>query len=671
MAEKTSEAERIKPTTLTICAIISIVLAFIISFQGPLLPAPLGCAQSLGSPIMMTGGDFPGWPMVALLVITALWQIPGMRKYLTGRNLAYLFVTLVSCAMVGGVVGSNDQAYLLSRYAISESFGRYLPEFVTLPTEAALPLINGVGDLGRLPWNSILPAIIWRFLMFGIFSCITIGVANIFRREWIEIEKIPFPYTLVYHTCLVNVENIRKRDWPMRTPFLLGLLAGFILCLPIGATYMFPWFPDIYSWKTNTCGPGSHWFAPPGIPWHLGINKHPTFWAFMLVIPVHYLFSTLFYLLVFEIAIFVSYAAGYYTEMTQYDFCGRNWCAPSPYVSPPIQISVISTGALIGIFISMIVYERRYIAETLKAAFSRSSSRSEFEGGEPMSYRSSWIMVIASFILMMIFFIYTGLSPWLSFVVPFAGIVTWIVTGMVWGRVGFAYEPCYDLTPAMIRIMAWPTQLLPEINSVDYALVPLLSREHIGHYAAAGFGSAFYASVLSYKMADLAKINSRDVFKLLIVSLFPALFVYLLCRIAILPGLYGARRIGYELRDFQGDIQWNFWYRPVDTPISEATVHLLIGFIIVIIGRYLYTKLLWFPDPIVAPVSWAWGVSLWGAWVPILVALIVKNIVLRMGGSKLYEEKVVPFASGVILGEVLEVLTLSILAWIILPRPII
>ncbi len=168
--KKTYEAERIKPTTLSICAIISIILAFVISFQGPLLPAPLGCAQSLGSPIMMTGADFPGWPMVALLVIMALNQIPSMRKFLTSRNLAYLFVTLVSCTMVGGVVGGNDQAYLLSRYAISESFGRYLLEFVTLPAEASLPLINGVGDLGLLPWNTIFPAVMWRFLMFGIFS---------------------------------------------------------------------------------------------------------------------------------------------------------------------------------------------------------------------------------------------------------------------------------------------------------------------------------------------------------------------------------------------------------------------------------------------------------------------------------------------------------------------
>jgi len=668
LAGKSSEVEGVKPSTLLLCAIFSIILAYIMTAQGLLLPVRLGCAQSIGSPIMMTGGDFPGWPMLALLVIMALQYIPSMRKYLTARNIAYLFVAMVSCSMIGGVVGGNDQAYLLSRYAIREEFGRYLPEFVTLPTDAADALINGVGDLSRLPWNAITPAILWRFFMFGIFSCIMIGVANVLRREWIEIERIPFPYTIVYHTCLVNVEHISDRKWPTRTPFLIGLLAGFVLCFPIGATYLFPWFPDIYSWKTNTCGPGSHWFAPPGIPWHLGINKHPTFWALMLIIPVHSLISILFYLFAFEVALFIAFGAGYYTQMVQYEFCGRNWCAPNAYVSPPIQISVVSTGAMIGIFVSMLLSQRRYLMETLRAAFGRFSGRAEIEAREPMSYRASWIMIIVSFILMMIFFIYTGLNPWLSFVVPFAGIVTWLVTGMVWGRVGFAFEPCYDLTPALIRLMAWPTELLPTVDSVDLALVPLLSREHIAHYAAAGFGSAFYASMLSYKMADLAKISTRDVFKIIMVSLFPALLVFLLLRIAIFPGLYGATKLGYELRDFEGDLQWNFWYRPVDTPISQAALHLLIGFLIVIAGRYLYAKLLWFPDPWVIPVSWAWGVSLWGAWVPILAAWVVKTLILRIGGSQLYERMVVPFASGLILGEVLEVLTLSVINWAIMPR---
>jgi hypothetical protein len=48
----------------------------------------------------------------------------------------------------------------------------------------------------------------WRFLMFALFSGIMLSVANIVRREWITVEKVPFPYTQVYHSCLVNVEGM-------------------------------------------------------------------------------------------------------------------------------------------------------------------------------------------------------------------------------------------------------------------------------------------------------------------------------------------------------------------------------------------------------------------------------------------------------------------------------
>ncbi|MGQ9515158.1 MAG: DUF6785 family protein [Thermoproteota archaeon] len=667
MTEKITE-KPISSTILITCAIIAIIQALIVSFQGPFLRVPLGCAQSLGSPVMMTGADFPGWPLVALLVIIALQQIPSFRRYISRTNLAYLFVAMVCVDMVGGVLSSNDPVYLVGRSQIPSELAQYLPEFFSLPVEASEVLISGVaGNYALLPLGAILPAVMWRFIMFALFSGIMLSISNIIRREWISVEKIPFPYTLAYHSMLTNVEGMVMKEWPTKKFFLLGIAAGFLLCFPIGATNLFPWFPDIYSWKSNTCGPGSHWIAPVGMPWHLGMNKHPTTYALFLLVPIHSLFSILFYLLVLEVGLFVSYAMGYYTAMPDLGFCGRNWCAPTPYVSEPLFFSIISAGATIGLFVSTIFQQRNYIAWTLRAAFGSIENKDEIERGEPTTYRTSWISLIIFFILMLIFFMVTGLSPWLSFVVSFAGILTWMVMAQVWGRVGMAFEPCYDVTPTTIRLMAWPTEYNPLIDSMDKAMVPLLSREHIAHFASAGFGGAFYASLLSYKMADLSGIDNRSVLKIIIVSLFPALFVFLITKAVILPGLLPGTRIGFTESDFSGDILWNFWNRPVEGPLTQGALHLLIGFLFMLVGRILYTKFMWMPDPLVAIVAWGWGISLWGAWVPILVAWIVKTLVLKIGGSKLYESMIVPLASGLILGEVLEVLTLTLLGLTVVP----
>jgi len=661
LTEKITE-ELIKPTILLTCAIIGIIQTLIISFVGAFIRVQLGCAQGLGGPINLTGADFPGWPLIALIVIIALQKIPFIRKHITRTNLVYLFVTMVSVDMMGGVLSTNDRGYLVGRAEVPAELAANLPWFFTLPSDVSAAFIQGSVQLGV-----VLPAIMWRFLMFALFSGIMISVANIVRREWISVEKVPFPYTVVYHSCLTNIEGMVKKEWPTKNIFIVGLVAGFILCFPIGATYLFPWFPDIYSWKTNTCGPGSQWIAPAGIPWHLGLNKHPTSYAFFLLVPVHTLFSILFYLLVLEVALFVSYAFGYYTGMPDYGFCGRNWCAPTPYVSEPLYFSVIAAGATLGLFVSTIIQQRTYLTWTLRSAFGSVENKEEIERREPTAYRTAWVTLIVFFVLMMVFFMLTGLSPWLSFVVPFAGVVTWVVMAQVWGRVGMAFEPCYDVTPATIRLLAWPTEYNPTIDSMDKAMVPLLSREHIAHFASAGFGGAFYASLLSYKMAELEGISNRSVLKIILVSLFPATFIFLVLRGVVFPGWIGGTRAGFTASDFSGDILWNFWNRPVEGPLSQGTLYLIIGFVFMIFGRMLYTRFMWMPDPLPAVVAWGWGVSLWGAWVPILVAWIVKTIVLKTGGSKLYERMLVPFASGLILGEVLEVLALTIIGLIAAP----
>ncbi|MBS7617222.1 hypothetical protein KEJ25_01200, partial [Candidatus Bathyarchaeota archaeon] len=207
--------------------------------------------------------------------------------------------------------------FLLVRVSVSDTVAKYTPEFFMLPKDVSEMLLRGVGNLGVLPWDILFPAILWRFLLVILFAGVGIGIANVFRREWIDVEKLPFPYVTVVQTCLMNIEGIGRKERKSKTQFLIGMLLGFLLGIPLSGATLFPWFPDLYMWRSNTCGPGSHWIAPPDIPWHLGLAKHPPMHAFMLLVPLHALFSALFYTLVAEIAFFAAYYGfGYYTGVT-------------------------------------------------------------------------------------------------------------------------------------------------------------------------------------------------------------------------------------------------------------------------------------------------------------------------------------------------------------------
>ncbi|MBO3803021.1 MAG: hypothetical protein JTT11_03975 [Candidatus Brockarchaeota archaeon] len=480
-------------------------------------------------------------------------------------------------------------------------------------------------------------------------------MASIFRRQWIDVEAMPFPQVMLVHTALVNVEGSAKREWPSKVPFLSGTLAGFLLAVPLSGATLFPWFPDIYGWRSETCGPGSQWFAPPDVPWNLGFTKHAPVYALLLLVPVHALFSLAFYTLVYEATVFIAFYTGHYTGYLQKVFCARAWCAPDPFHSPPLGYAAINAGAVTGLFVITLFLNRSYVLGTLRAAFGK-FSKTELDRGEPMSYRSSWITLIVSFLLLVAFFAFTGLSPWVSFVLALTGIITWFTMAQLWGKIGFNTEPCYDFAPSFVRLLVWPAVApTPGVTSADLALAPYITEEWVSHGASLGWGASFYTTLASYKMAGLTGVDTKSVLKVAAIALFVSMFATMVVRVMIY-GVFGKAATSSPSIYPMESVSNRIWGESVSMPMTEAFPWITLGFVFMVVTRYLYTRILWLPDPLMAIPAWSYLATVHGIWFACLVVWIIKTIILKVGGSKLYEEKVVPFAGGFMLGNALEVL---------------
>ena len=272
---------------------------------------------------------------------------------------------------------------------------------------------------------------------------------------------------------------------------------------------------------------------------------------------------------------------------------------------------------------------------------------------------------------MIVFFMITGLSPWISFVLPLTGIVTWFTMSQLWGRVGFETEPCYNFTPGFFKLLAWPTLHYPEVTSTDVALTPFLVYEYAGHMSMTGWGGSFYTTLASYKMAKLTGINPRNVLKVMVIALFTSMLSTKIVQLSAY-GVFGGQRFSWPpiWRATNESFQGFHWSHPVDAPISEVSAYIAVGFVFMVLMRYLYTRFLWLPDPLFSIVAWDWVISLHGTWVPVLVAYIVKSIILKIGGSKLYEDWVVPFVGGFMLGYVLEVFATAVGSYLLFPPTI-
>jgi hypothetical protein len=101
-----------------------------------------------------------------------------------------------------------------------------------------------------------------------------------------------------------------------------------------------------------------------------------------------------------------------------------------------------------------------------------------------------------------------------------------------------------------------------------------------------------------------------------------------------------------------GGEPWNrmdSWIKvPRHTEVDRA-IAISVGFVFTIFLNSLRMKIAWFPfHPVGYAVSSSW--SMHRLWLPIFIAWIIKLMILRYGGLKLYRQAL-PFFLGVILGE--------------------
>lgn len=626
--------------------------------------------MNAGTLISTFGVDLLGMPFVMSLIIALLMRISSVRKHLTSGMLILLYTTALSASAFASTNSPWREIYALmtARLGTAESIMAYVPEFVSPPKEAAEVLIRGAGNATAIPWGQFIPVMVWWFFMFAFFAGISVGLASIFRRQWMDVEMLPYPHITVAYSAIIGAGEVGNPKWAGRWAFILGFIAGLGLELIRAGILFFPWFPDVYSIRINTCGGSvTHWITIPGTTWNYGLSKLTPLYALLLLAPLHSLFSVVFWGIIFQVATAIACTLGYYTGYIDLGFCGKSWCGENtPFTGPPISAFTLVSGSMLGIFVMAIFYERHHIVMTLKMALGTVKDP-KIEAEEPMSYRSAWMIFTVSFILMVVHFTLTGISPWTSFVLTLTGVVVWYTIIQPWARVGATIGGSGTMGPFVAKALLWPTEYMLPATSADTSLALFFIYEPVSHLLSSPWGSSVYATVGSYKMAKLMNVHPKNVIKITFTSLITAIFVACIMMI-LLPGVYGKGVTGcIWVGNIESRIN-DMWNKPAPGPIIELTPWIGSGFILMVIVSLVRARFLWIPDPYVFIISWAWEASIGGMWMAALICSIIKWLILRIGGSKLYEEKTVPFAGGFMLGTALNTLIAGFGAFIAYPR---
>ncbi|MEM2886233.1 MAG: DUF6785 family protein, partial [Thermoproteota archaeon] len=400
-------------------------------------------------------------------------------------------------------------SFIGSRYLTPELSESFVPWFMAPSYEIADKIrLGGV----PVPWGELLPTIVFWSTFTSVFGIFMLCAATLFRKSWMDIEKVPFPHAIAAHELMKRVDPTQTGKKLSFSPFVIGILLGVAFVLPSNMIELFPWFPDIYGFRSEICGYAAKWNTPEsalgGIVGLTKWNIHPLGAAIAYIAPLNILFNLWFWWLVGVIILpQVAYYMGYYTGLTERSGCGRGDCgAESLAFGPPFKWVATVGGAILGLAVFMLVIERRYIVETMKAAFGGLSEerRREMERDEPLPYKTIYALLIVLFVMMVAILMVTGMSLGPAISTPITMFLIWFAQMRMIGLSG-AYVRGTDKGYALQRFLFFPTA--PDPPTGDFIMTAnfntwFTDAPDMGNQ----IGGNFLTSFQSYRFASFTGV---------------------------------------------------------------------------------------------------------------------------------------------------------------------
>ncbi|RLI26224.1 hypothetical protein DRO57_01780 [Candidatus Bathyarchaeota archaeon] len=635
----------------------------VVNFVGGLwvmLTGPMRMFYNLG--VILCSIAFATSFYIFHIILGGLTQLTGSKwlaSKLTRENMVYLLIIGSSAAWFMSPTGSAHQAwggFIGTRLAYPEESVMLFPTFVAPATEFCKPLITG-GT--AVPWDVWAPFIVfWWIYLYGVALLFT-ALATILRKDWIDVERVPFQQAMILYEFIRRMPKPEKPKIKISpsSPFTIGFILGVVFNLPILMTYLFPWFPDIYGWRTNTCGHGAIMSLADTPLWSIigisMVNKHPLAVSVMYLAPLNIIFNIWFWYFVYLVLMQVAFYMGYYTGLNDPGICPtgccRAWGPVNIRMDPPYKWNAFASGGMIAMTFFYLLIRWRYIRDTLRAAF---GGYREFEKGEPVSYKVSWLLFLVGFIVIMAVWMAAGMDLVAALLLPVTFFFFWTTKTRIWGMTG-TYIRAAEHGHTLYRLLLWPKAPEPIVNHPSFVLAAYNSEFNVDCPENQNAGS-YFSAFAAYRLADLLKVDTRNVFKVLLVvqALAPLVSVTTWCWGM---HLFGSTKLGWGAYVGSPPLDRNAnpanWNR---LPGREPWVHIFfIGFLAMGAISYLHSKFVWFPfEPIGFLMAFSEACLFFGVWLPALIAWILKYLTLRVGGSRLYEEHGIPVAAGFSIGFV-------------------
>ncbi len=576
------------------------------------------------------------FPIMLFALVNPLWRWLFRKPLFTRSELLFIYCALV---IMSGIPGQQFSNYLYTGLVspVYHAHPRNMPELLQYeglnwlqyipdwlvpskdPRSGVVAWVfEGMPEGGRVPWQPwVRPLALWTIFIFALFTS-HILIAALFRRQWVEHEKLTFPLAQVP----VEVADERRL-----TAMARNLLFWFGFTIPVfvytfrALHLYFPYFPDINiypnwgalfqsrPWDVLNYTPFNIYFDMIGVTYLIPSDVGFSFWFFAFVAR--------------RIQMVVRSAMGLSDHI------------------PPLEHQTI--GGLFALFLLQIWVARGY----LRYVFQQARQGAAGADTEALPYRSMLLLLGICLLVATVWIVKAGVAlPWTLLLL--AVHYMWrIVQARMIGESGlFIFWAPYPVHggPSVLFMRLFGRDLIGERNVVGLTMV----SSKFGDSAACLVTQALHG----FKIAHATGLRLRQVFGLMLAATFLSV---LTCHPTSLYIVYhtAVPKMGWWTRGYPRWLANEFLIRLAqDLRVPTAQYfHMAGGFLFTLFLAWMRWQFLWWPfHPLgyaaSSAVPWfgdRYGFSMFLGW-------LLKALVMWFGGIRMWHF-FKPFVIGMIVGN--------------------
>lgn len=459
------------------------------------------------------------------------------------------------------------------------------------------------------------PSLYWMIFIAALFVSFA-SLSVLIRKQWTDSERLTFPIVQLP----IAMTEAPAKFFSDKLMWMGMLIAGGITLLN-GIHYLYPTIPGIPINRRD--------FLPfTTAPWNVINPIRVAFYFFAITLgflmPLDLSVSSwLFYFL--YLGQRVSASAMGFEPSTGIPFCDDQ-----------------AAGAYVAIGVLAIWGMRRHLISAFKTAFMGEDKGSDRD--EPTSYRTAFIGLGISLVVMFIFVRKAGMTPGIAFI--FLGIlmIAAIVISRIRCELGFPVHSMNGLGPhSVLSRLVGPENMTPS-SLGTLSMMLWTGREFRSH--------PMPHQLEGLRLAGSGQAARRSMFCAIMLAgliTIPLCFWIYLDRFYVLGA--GTARVGVWALGYGNEAfpRLEGWLKNPGPVISARFGALAVGAAIAAILAVARTRIIGFPlHPLGYAVANSWG--MFNLWLPILIGSICKAVVLKAGGLKTYR-KATMFFFGLMLGE--------------------